>query len=76
MEDFDCYEASYATNIRDFFRENPEDADDASMMLERIDSWEKNYKQYGREILGFACFVVGRSKKDERVDIVSGERKQ
>ena len=58
--DWDAYEESYHANVGRYFDAHPTDPDRAAM-LERIASWNRHYRLYGRETLGFGLYLFKKS---------------
>jgi ubiquinone/menaquinone biosynthesis C-methylase UbiE len=54
--DWDAYEESYHANVLRYFDSHPMDPD-RTAMLDRIASWNRHYRRYGRETLGFGLYL-------------------
>jgi len=61
--DWDVYEEAYHANVVRYFDSHPMDPDRAAM-LERIASWNRHYRLYGRETLGFALYLFKKAGLD------------
>jgi SAM-dependent methyltransferase len=61
--DWDVYEEAYHANVVRYVDSHPKDPDRAAM-LERIASWNRHYRLYGRETLGFALYLFKKAGLD------------
>jgi SAM-dependent methyltransferase len=56
-EEWDAYEELYRYNIEDYVDQNPEDPDGPAM-IERVRTWNRMYRDYGRNTLGFGFYLL------------------
>lgn len=66
VQEWDHYEALYASSMERWCDENPRDGDTAAFRV-RIAAWRDAYRRWGRDTLGFATFVV-ESRRGEGAD--------
>lgn len=59
LDEWDEYEWKYSRSIERYAGEQPEDPD-VPAMLERIRRWRDGYLRWGRDTLGFACYLFYR----------------
>ncbi|MEP6657482.1 MAG: class I SAM-dependent methyltransferase [Betaproteobacteria bacterium] len=59
VDEWDEYEWKYSRSIESYAGEQPGDPD-VQAMLERIRRWRDGYLRWGRDTLGFACYLFHR----------------
>ncbi|ANE45585.1 methyltransferase [Paenibacillus swuensis] len=58
-DDWDAYESLYAYSAEQYAFEHPENPD-REAMLARIREWQRMYRQWGRDTMGFGLYLMRR----------------